>query len=42
MDCNEKNEGKNQKRERQDVRDWERSEWFRQWMELIRPKRPQA
>ncbi len=23
-------------------RDWERSEWFRRWLELIRPKTPQA
>ena len=23
-------------------RDWERSEWFRRWLELIRAKKPQA
>ena len=23
-------------------RDWERSEWFRRWLELIRAKTPQA
>jgi hypothetical protein len=23
------------------LRDWERSEWFRRWLELIRAKKPQ-
>ena len=44
MENNKQN--KNQKVQPQNrvtaPRDWERSEWFRRWLELIRAKKPQG
>lgn len=40
MDRNENQQQKDQKPESHKPRDWEQSEWFEKWLELIR-QRPQ-
>lgn len=39
MDRKEKSEKSAQEQHR--VRDWERSEWFRKWLDIIRHRTPQ-
>jgi hypothetical protein len=41
MDRNDKQEQKNQKVEADNSRNWEQSEWFRKWLEIIRQRTPQ-
>ena len=38
MNGNEQDEDMDRGKAQEDVRDWERSDWFRKWMELIRPQ----